>query len=227
MNTIPLKSLREIKHEYGFPQTSPVANWLKELILTYNESNRKFPQISHLQANILTQKVQHDSFSQSLNRTIINLETLIHNDCFPSSNHEHSQLSQPTPVYYHTTPPINSSGRQSVIYRQYANTRSPAGRQRRTGGKKKVRQARKGWQDLIRDSLLLDLYKAYVVEVEEGLQRVATAVGNPAALCFINDVLRHFNSNTMMPAMRLRPSIRQLSLNSFRTIARRYRDLAQ
>ncbi len=219
-NTPTFKSLREIKQSHGFPSSSPLANWLRELVLTYNQSQQKYTVISHTQANIFTQKVKHDSFSQSLNRTILNLETLICNDCFPSSNCEHSNLST-----------VNSKAKAekspAVIYRHYTDKPSMLNRLGKKRNRKQIKQFKKGWQELIRDSLLLDLYKAYVVEMGDSNHPSPKKGVSAPALHFINDVLRHFSSATLLPKMRLNPPVPTLPPSSFRSLVKRYQALAE
>lgn len=227
MNTIhSFKVLREIKREHGLPETTPLAAWLSELVLTYNESYSKFAVIAHTQANIYTQKVRHDSFSEALNRTILNLETLINNDCFPSSNHEHSNLS--TAHENCQRPPsqqTGSSANHAIIYRHSPVRNSTSRLMKGRSNKKQIKQSRKCWGSLIQDCLLLDLYKTYVAET--GDRQLKPGIGTqPSAHAFINRILQHITHSTTPPSMRIHPTIPPLPSKDFRSIVKRYRALS-
>ncbi len=215
------KLLRNIKREHGLPETMPLAAWLGELVSTYNDSYSKFGIIAHTQANIYTQKVRHDSFSEALNRTILNLEELISNNCFPSSNREHSNLSNvqwesPT----NCSKQSGSTQSQAVIYRQYSNRYSKPRFLKGKAHKREIKQSKKLWGELIQDSLLLDLYKTYITETGD------TRIKSSAAHAFINAVLEHINHTTTAPSLRIQPPIPQLPPRSFRTVVKRYRVLS-
>jgi len=76
------ESLREIKQQYGFSQDYPLATQLEMFVGAYNQSYQQYTMISQSPANIVAQKVKHDSFSKSLNETIQRLGELFSGDCF-------------------------------------------------------------------------------------------------------------------------------------------------
>ncbi|MBT3965956.1 MAG: hypothetical protein HOF48_00210 [Gammaproteobacteria bacterium] len=218
------ESLREIKQQYGFSQDYPLATQLEMFVGAYNQSYQQYTMISQSPANIVAQKVKHDSFSKSLNETIQRLGELFSGDCFlyrgGAGKCSPLLLEQGHSLHF-SAPKLSDKNRldnrgHQVTYRQL-------------GGQKRreIKQATKPWDHLIQESLLMDIYGAYVMGTADQQYLLGRRRRPALSQTFVNDVLSYFSSKGVEQPLQLRPQITPLQFSSFRSVVQRYRELSE
>lgn len=180
------ETLQQIKQHYGLAESYPLAPLLQELLQLYRESESRCHQVAaYRAADMVTQKVKHDSFTRALHQTIERLVELLSSSCFGMGNRKRRRIEQRAARRRRRRA---DEARRAVLYRQYT---ALGCQQLKEAGDVDVDRVQgnraevKSWEQLVEEALLMDLYRLYL----EGRGEEALEVESAKGCTFINELL--------------------------------------